>query len=801
MMLKSIPLLLLCCCVLVLHAQQLPTVVTGQVADSNTRKPVEYATVVLIQAHNQKNIAHVQADNNGNFMFSGVAYGAYQVGISMLGYAPRVVDTFHLDSLHLTHRVGTRFLSPTAQQLSGVTVKGKRPLVEIKDDRLVYNVENDIDKDVAAASDIMRKIPMITVEADGTIKLRGQTNYKVLMNGRATSIVTKNPKDALRGFPASIIKRIEILTEPSAKYDAEGIGGIINIITKKNIIGYNGSIYTNYDTRGSGSGGGTISAKQGKFGLTAFANVNGYKNRSTSESMRESYVPGNKNTLQQSSSNQVHGLSGTGNLELNYDIDSTNFLTVYGGLNKGNSGNFSPQDIFHYDSLRHLTQSGYYTSENKSNSSGLDLGLDYQHKFKKPDHEFSFVANMNSSLSNSYTDNQQRNQPGTDSFYRNNNIEKNREINLQTDYSLPLRKGQKLEMGAKAVFRHVSSNYEQLIRNKDGEYIVNPARANIFQYDQNILALYATYRFKIGKKMSTTMGARLEKTFMKGEFISNNTDLASQYLNLIPTISINRQFKSLNAIVFSYSRRLQRPWIYNLNPYVNDNDPNNISYGNPNLKPAFTNSFGLYYNCMLKTTSLNIGADYSFSNNNIQNITTLDTLKGVTYTTFDNIGKTINGGISVSARVPLTSKWNIGFNGRLNYSRMETGGTANLKNSGFNVNGYMNTDYDLGRDFRADAYFYCSSGSPSLQGSTAAAYGYGFTIRKEFLHKKASVTFTADQPFRNNGVYSDETRDPNFYRSITTYTPANAYSFGFSWRFGKLQEAVSRKKGVSNSDR
>ncbi|WP_349313852.1 TonB-dependent receptor domain-containing protein [Chitinophaga sp. MM2321] len=798
MMLKGTFFLLLYLCTVTARAQQ-QTVISGQVADSITRKPVEYATVVLMQP-DKKTVAHVLADDRGGFSFSGVAYGAYQVGITMLGYAPRVIDTFHIDSFHTTHRLGVRYLSKASQQLSGITVTGQRPMIEMKDDKLIYNVENDIDKDNTTASEILRKVPMITVDADGTIKLKGQTNYKVLLNGRSTSMIASNPKEALKAFPASIIRHIEIITEPSAKYDAEGIGGIINIVTQKHIVGYNGSIYTNYNTLGPASAGASLSARLNKVGVSGYIGGSNYHNRSSNASRRESFLPGNKNVLEQTTESRSNGRSGYGNLEFSYDIDSTNSLTLYGSINKSHGSGASPQYNQLYDSTGTLSQTGHFSSNTNNEGNGFSIGLDYQKKFRKPDHDLSFIINSSNSSNNGLTDNAQQNIPGTDSFYRNSNYNKNRESTIQLDYNLPLPGGQKLEAGAKAVFRQIESSYAQLIRNSDGTMIVNPSRSNVFNYTQNVLAFYTTYRFQLGKKTSMRLGARLEQTYSSGAFISDHTSIGTTYLNLIPTLNITRQFKALNSIVFSYSRRLQRPWVYNLNPYVNDNDPNNIYFGNPALKPSFTNSFGLYYNCMLHKTSLNIGTDFSYSNNTIQSVISIDSLKAITSTTYDNIGHLVNGGINVSMRSPLTDKWNINTNLRANYYSISSDGSKGLHNSGAGLNGYFSTDYTVGKGFRADAFCYFNTSTPSLQGSSSSNIGYGFTVRKELLHKKASLSISADQPFRQQRAVTSETRDASFYRTVTSYSPANAYSISFSWRFGKLTSNATRKKAIDNSD-
>ncbi|MGN7820705.1 outer membrane beta-barrel family protein [Chitinophaga sp. 22536] len=791
---KGIWLLLLLCISVTLQARQQGGSITGQVADSVSRKPVEFATVVLMQAADRKTVAHTLTDNKGDFRFTGVAYGVYRIGITMLGYAPLLLDTIRVDAANAAHRLSPRYLSTTTQQLSGVTVAGKKPLIELQDEKLIYNVENDIDKDNSSASDIMRKIPMLTVDADGTIKLKGQTNYKVLLNGRATSLITKDPKEALKAYPASIIKKIEIITEPSAKYDAEGIGGIINIITQRDVIGYNGSLFTNYNTIGRYSGGGSISARRKKVGITAYAGGNIDQSHNSNTISRQSLLPGDKGLLEQSTEFKRNNKMLYGSLEMTYDIDTANSLTLFGNGNISKMTQLMPQISHWADSTGKPIQSGTNNSDSYSQGHGTGAGLDYQHKFRKPGHELSLVFNMVNSYGDGHTDNSQVYVPGTDSFYRNNTVFTNRAIVTQADYSLPLPHEQFLETGFKGTFQYNTNTATQEVRNKEGAMVPNPSRENIFNTTLNVLAFYVTYRFKIGTKLSVKPGFRLEQTHQTGDFVSTKTRINSDYLSPIPTVNITWQLQPMTSLSFSYSRRLERPNIFAMNPYVNDNDPYNIFYGNPNLKPSYANSFGAYFNKIMEKITFNAGLDYTFINNSIQNIITVDPAKGISATTYDNIGKSNSVGISTSMRFALTKKWNVSINGRGSHSNFSDGNT--IRSSGFSGSAYFNTDYNFGHSFRADGYCYFYSGSPSVQGTSGSNTGYGFTLRKDFLDRKLSVSIAADQPFRKQRPAISETNDPAFHRVYTSYFPANTYTFSVSWRFGKLTTSATRNKSV-----
>jgi outer membrane receptor for ferrienterochelin and colicin len=323
----------------------------------------------------------------------------------------------------------------------------------------------------------------------------------------------------------------------------------------------------------------------------------------------------------------------------------------------------------------------------------------------------------------------------------------------------------------------------------------------VFNYRQDVLALYTTYRFKVKKQLNIQLGARLEQTYINAHFISGDTSLRSGYLNFIPSVNISLPLPNMQTIALSYGRRLQRPWVWNLNPYVNDNDPNNILYGNPDLHPEFNHSFGMNYNGLVKGIRITLGTDYTFTNNAIEPYATIDSVKGITASTYANIGRRAATGFNFNAGLQPNKHWHLNVNARAMYTTLRNNnGTALLQHTGWSANSFISSDYDLGKGFKTEVSFLLNSSRPTLQGSTPGYITYTLTLRKALFHQKGTLSLNLDQPFQKEIAWKSIISDPSFYRSSTFYYPVRSIRIGFNWKFGQLTQAVSRKKGVKNDD-
>src|SRR5690606_1960788 len=505
----------------------------GVVKDS-TNAPLMYATVSVFGSKGVEPIKTTYTNDKGVFKITSLDTGSYNVVVSHLGYEDHSTKLEHNGE---TQDMGVIKLVAAAKAMEGVTVKSKKPLVEVLDDKVVFNVENDPSTKMESAIDILRKTPFVSVDGDNNVAVNGQTNFKVLLNGRETAMFAQNVKEALKGFPGSLIVKIEVITSPSAKYDAEGVGGIINIITKKKVVGYNGSINTWNSTVGWYNVNTNFSAKFGNIGVTLNYGAGG-GHRVPGKTRMET-IPVNTTAFSRrllTGKRLMNNFWNFGNAELSYDIDSLNIVSVYGNVSGGNNRVSFDQDIItSYETGPDSISTYDLVSRNQYPT--VSVGADYIRKFaKNKEREFSLRLNGEFGDANTYLNSVMDNQVSTDRYVINESVAKNKQYTVQSDYIHPLKKGMKVEGGIKAIWRRATSDFESKLKSAGHEeYETNPDNTDRFRYDQDVYSVYGSYSFKV-KKTNFRIGARIEHTEVDGDFLSSNTKVKQGYTNLLPNI-------------------------------------------------------------------------------------------------------------------------------------------------------------------------------------------------------------------------------------------------------------------------
>ena len=797
--LKSVLVTLLLLTTVTSFAQSGKASLSGIIKDS-AAKPLHYATVELFkEAQPTQLLKSTYTTDKGKFTITGVDTGSYQLVVSHTGYAEnrlRVVVT-----TAQTVDVADITLGRAAGTLQGVTVQAKKPLIEQADDKIIFNVENDPTTKTETAIDILRKTPFVSVDGDNNVQVNGQSNFKVLLNGRETAMFAQNAKEALKGFQGALITKIEVITTPSAKYDAEGVGGIINIITKKKVGGFNGSVSSYYSTSGWYNGNTNFSAKLGKLGISVNYGANGSRNilgKSRMETLP--FVPTTFDRRVLQGTRRMKNFWNFGNAEFSYELDTLNTLSMYGNLSGGTHRSLLDQTITTEMSASDDLTS-YYDLNSRNEYPTKSVGTDYIRKFSSnKEKEFSLRFNGEFGNANNFLNSVMDNQVGADRHVINNSEAINRQYTLQSDYIYPLKNNHKLETGVKAILRRASSDFESMLRtNTADDYELNLDNTDNFNYKQDVYSVYGTYSIK-RKKTTYRLGARLEHTEVDGNFASAKTTVEQGYTNILPNLQSTTKLNAKYTLVLTYSERLQRPYIWNLNPFKNNNDPLYVTYGNPELDPQIIRSLSAQTRFMKGTTFAGITLTGSYSDNMIVQYATFDKNTGVTSTTSGNLGKEFMVSVNANISAKFTPEWNVFINGNVRYNRVQNKMLASQVNSGIGGNGNLNTSYSITKRFTASGYAGFWRGPVTIQTQYPLNIWYGTGLGYKLFKEKLTVSVSASNFFQEERDYKLITRDPAFeYTSVTTM-PFRGLSFSLTWNFGQLKENVSKKKGVTNDD-
>ena len=799
--------------------------IKGQVVDSLSNETVPYATLSIALANApQKAIKLLACDDDGKFTTTLKQPGTYIMSMQSLGKLP-AVKRFTLSEGKKSLNLGKLFMNDDTQQINEVTVVAQKPLVTVEVDKITYSLDDDPEAKTNNALEMFRKVPMITVDGEDKIQLKGSSNYKIYMNGKPSNLLSgENASDVLKSMPAKKKKNIEVITDPGSKYDAEGVGGIINIITSKNAMqGYTGTVRANASTLGSFGGGGYVSLKVGNLGLTANY---GYNNRNSpwndSHSERETdedrLAEGRPTKLIEDGRSKYKGPFQYGYLEASYEIDTLNLISVGANLFRGKSKNLSELDAVLNPLGDEFNSSPIYKFHRNSVSEGTfgstDLNVDYQHSTSKKDElltvSYRFSQSPNDSESNTELSDVVNYYLSNEYPKWNINDASTIEHTGQIDYTTPLFNKQTLEAGVKYINRQNKSNTLEQIYNDSTKMWEDHSRDNSqFRHTQHIYSAYLGYLIRLNK-FGIKAGVRAEGTSLKAEFARKpDMDFSTNYFDVVPNATLTYQIDMSTQIRLGYNMRIQRPGIWYLNPYINDVDPQNISQGNPNLDSEKSNNVNLNFSKFTQKFSINASLSYTFVNNPIERYSfTADfpvddprsQYNGAMWNTYDNIGKKQQVGMFLYGNWSPTTWFRIYMNGGLDYTDLKAP-TLDLKKDGVSGRVFAGTQFTLPKDFRINlngGYF-----SPwiMLQGKQSPFYFAGLNVSKDFLKKKLSVSVGANNPFWKTMKMEMTTNGEGFRNVSTNWRSAREFRFSVSYRFGTMKGQIKKvRRGISNDD-
>ncbi|MDB5202854.1 MAG: TonB-dependent receptor [Ferruginibacter sp.] len=785
------------------HAQ---AKITGRVLDSASRTGIEYATITVYNHSSTKIITGTTTDVSGNFSVPDLSESEIDVLIESIGYKARRLNSIILSRKNAVVDLSEILLNKTGEILQDVVVTNTRGPIENKIDKLVYNAEKDLTSQGGVATDILKKVPQVSVDVDGNVQVAGASGIRFLINGKPSSAFGSNITDVLQSIPASQIKSIELVTNPGAKYDAQGIGGIINIILKQTKVkGINGSVSLTAGSR-SENGSVNLNARRGNIGVGAFFSGNARlkaKTPNTSTRLSTDNNSGINTQLQQEGFNQFtrHGYQ-TG---INFDWTVQKLNNFSGAMSYNDFGNNGTGQLSQ-SLITKQNGNPLSSSQTRSNSNSnfkfhnVDLSLGYLRKFKKEDRELELSFSSSNGRNRSMVNNQQVQLPGDSVFYGINsyNPSKEKETEFNIDFTEPVKEDVVLGVGGKISLYDINSASDvNSYRTDSKSYLPDAALTNSLAYHQKVYALYSEISFPVASLFQAKIGGRYERTELKSFYSNAQQQLQSPgYNTFVPSIFFSKKLNDIQTIKLSYSKRIERPDYEDLNPFINTSDPKNISAGNPYLRPEIGHRMEFSYTRNLKNNgSFMATAFYRINQDDIQPyIVYYPTLKvgdslynNVTVSTRQNIGSEKNAGINLFADIHPNEK--LGLRSNLSFFQRHT---VNALDPGFNSEGFnyrfnINSSYQFSKTLAAEAFGNFNSPRRELQGRYPSFTSYSFAIRKQFWNKKGSLAFTTSNPFGKYVKQETSVTGTNFSYNNVRQIPFRSVGLNFTWKFGKLE--------------
>lgn len=777
-----------------------------EAADST--QGVGFATVTLLR--DSTIVTAVAADGDGRFTIRTAQRGDMSLQITMIGYqtATRAISVAAgvTDAGDIAMEEGVT--------IDDVVVTVQKPLVTSDAEKLTYSVENDPDAASSTLEEIIRKVPQLSLDAEGNILLNGSSDYKVLLNGHNSSMFSgNNLKEIIKSMPASQIKRIEVVTNPSMKYEADGASGIINIVTdkKNDMNGYNGSVNVGmrFDAISAEFANATVAMQRGKFA----AQVNGYFSNyeqplskgDINESERVNLTSEEFYRRIATSRHSYLGRHAGASLSASYQPDTLNLLTLEGSFWWGE--NHNNQHLT--ERMDDRTGGNVYEYRNAARShydyTGGSIGLNYEHTFGREGHllTISDEVNVDKDDAPSWTSITPVAGRIPQSLHSSLSHDDDRSTDntLQIDYVNPIDEHHSIEAGTKYIFRRTNTYGNYTPHDDEGTVIADEATRTDMRYDQSILGIYAGYTYT-HEKFSVRAGGRLEQMWNDAEVDSSEQGrygIHNTMLNFVPYASFTYKPKEGHTLSLTYTQRLQRPWIGMMSPYRDESDPMNISYGNPHLKAATFNRFSLKYGYYSNKWSTSWEMTGGFSNNYVTRYSFVDAA-GVANTTYSNDvhqrGAALNGSVSYRPN----EKVNISLSLRGVYDKYSLA-SQGIDNSKYSFSQNFNADFMLWKEARLSVGEGYSSGYAQLMSSSDGYYYYYLSIKQSLFKKKLEITLSAYNPFNKFSEYKSSSSTPTYVSRSIYRDRSRQFGFSLGWRFGKQNIQVkSTERSISNDD-
>ncbi|MCB9225451.1 MAG: TonB-dependent receptor [Crocinitomicaceae bacterium] len=795
------------------QAQSKTGVLSGSVKSSDNQENLVYTKVYLLDGKDSSIITGGITKEDGAFRIDAIPFGTYLLKVSAFGYNSFFKDGITLSPKQSNLDLGSILLDKNDQLLNEVEVVHEKEAIQMQIDRKVFNVEKQITATGGTALDALENIPSVTVDMDGNVSLRGSANVTILIDGKPSSITGGGRQGILTGIPASAIETIEVITNPSAKYDPDGMSGIINIVLKKNKLkGFNGNIdlsiengihWDSIDTYTNMFGfndnlAGNLAYRNEFFNIYGGYSTNHYEGYRNNYNSSENWYDGQYKIVQDR--------QGT-HWKLNHTFKGGMDFYIKKNHTAGFSfnGNFSKEDRtgnqWYEETIDDTLRNKWLrVSHDPEKRQGLDGMVYYSAKGKKEGQSFDFSAQY-SAGNGIETGNYYQNDydAGTGELIAEHTLDQyaisgtgSNISTIQADYYHPIKKG-KLETGAKSTFRDLRESYYQ---ETDG--VIDAGLVNRFSYNEQVHAVYGIFGQDY-EKFKFQVGMRLEQVFVLGQLDNDPTDYHNNYFSFYPSVHMVKPLKENAEFSLSYSRRVNRPGTGQLNPFARYSDPFNLRKGNPELNPEYINSVEFGYAKYGKILTLTTSAYYRYMTNMIQRIVSVDT-NGVSVTQYQNLDQGHFIGMEAVANVKVTKWWKVMLTGNVSQNYLKsTSGDADLNNSGITWSTRMQSTMTFKKVWTVQMTGYYRSPMVFAQGSSIPMYGMDLAAKYSFFKDKMYLNLKITDVFNTKRFGYSTSSAGEFQNSGYFKHQSRRFMLTFGYRFGN-QDQEKRKRNFGSGE-
>ena len=813
MRLRNLFALMFICVCASINAQDLIKI-KGKVLSSDN-KPVEYTTISL-ESTEEGGVVEGATDAKGDFVIEAKA-GHYILVIEPLGY-----DLIQKD-IDLTSAIDLGTFTVKTEQtvsLGAAVVTAEKPIYKVELDKKVYDMANDPMSQGQSLSDALANVPSVQVDAEGNVSLRGNDNVKFLIDGKPSGMLgVSSVAEALKNIPAESVERIELVTNPSARYEASGSAGIINIVLKKGSnTGFNGSVTLNGGIPTMIGGNVNLNYKTKKFNFFTSLGSRYADREGEGSAFMTSFNQDTKAITQYRATDRTNDrIRRNYNIRLGteYYLDDKNTIGLSAGYRYNNGNNNALVDYNYYDNAMSFLRNEYNIQDEKEIENNFDLDVSYKHEFDKKGHELAFTGRFSTQKEDE--DGDVFNYKKADDFSTRitDNLEDQKNIVITADYVKPIGEKGKFELGARADFSDTKTNNKTFNLTDTGELVPdNNFFANV-DNKQNVIAAYTQYGNAIGEKFQYFAGLRLETSDMEINNYTTNKKISKKYTDLFPTLTLNYKFTEKNELQLSYSRRVQRPMGFMLMPFFSATDDRNIRNGNPDLNPTYTNSLELSYITTIGKLMVTPSLFYQKTTdviNQFQRKNYNDNGEDVLISKPINVGDEDRYGLDLTATYRPAKWWNLMFNVNLfGYNRSgyyeETNAfkdpitgiegtkvdSQDFSGDGFSSRGRLSSNFTLPANFKVQVAGNYMGSMKTAQQKIEDNLSMDFSLSKDLFNKRATISFNIRDVFdsrkREMTTYA---LDYTNYESMRWMT--RSFNLSFTYRFKASNEKEQRGK-------